>query len=324
MACGWILTLAGTLVTAGSVVVAASTARATGFEAELMTSSKRTHEAIQDLREEMYDLRRTNSALVKYVKELRAENEQQSKQIAKLLANGGSGDIVARVLTLERWSASLDSMLTVAEERDQLIVNAADLIINAGNLYVQNGTQSTVSTDPPNGLGNIIIGYDESGGLGASGPGSDEIKLGSHNLIVGPFHSYTSYGGIVAGADNAIVASSASVVGGQGNAARGPLSAVLGGGLNLAAGEGSAVCGGAEGAANGFASSVSGGQQNVAGGDYSAVSGGTLNSASGDLSTVSGGQRNQSRGTASPVGGGERRQAPGLLNWAAGPLLQNR
>ena len=59
----------------------------------------------------------------------------------------------------------------------------------AVNVLVVNGLGST---DSINGLGNLSVGYDEP-----RFPASD--KSGSHNLIVGPFHNYSSYGGFVAG-----------------------------------------------------------------------------------------------------------------------------
>lgn len=73
------------------------------------------------------------------------------------------------------------------------------------NVAVINGVGSTTTS---NGLGNLIVGYNEGTGT----------KAGSHNLIVGPNHSYASYGGLVAGSGNGLGrrAASASVLGGAG------------------------------------------------------------------------------------------------------------
>ena len=55
-------------------------------------------------------------------------------------------------------------------------------------MLVTDGTGSTWGAN--DGLGNLIVGYDE----GTSEPNPDD-KGGSHNLVVGPEHTYRSYGG---------------------------------------------------------------------------------------------------------------------------------
>ena len=74
------------------------------------------------------------------------------------------------------------------------------------------------------GLGNLILGYDENDGT--------DVKTGSHNLILGAHHSYSSTGGLVAGYDNSISGVSASVGGGRNNSAGGDYSSVSGGRAN--------------------------------------------------------------------------------------------
>ena len=61
-------------------------------------------------------------------------------------------------------------------------------------------------------LGNLIVGYNTDVGW---------PRTGSHNLIVGDRHGYTSYGGFVAGELNSIAAAWATVTGGQWNLANG-------------------------------------------------------------------------------------------------------
>ena len=308
MACGRILNLAGALaLSASALVTLAPTAVAAEADVELASSSsssmKRLSEAVAEMRGEMAALRKTNAALSERVDRLRVENAEQAKQLADMQAGVGAGTL-DRVLALERRNATWDTVMSLDTDRDLLTVVGADMLIAAGNLYVRNGMNASTSSEPPNGLGNIIIGYDEDSGVDAP-----DVKTGSHNLIIGPFHSYTSYGGIVAGSDNAVTGLSASVIGGIGNVAQG---------------DGSAVCGGSQGLAQGPTSSVSGGFMNLASGESSSVSGGVSNLASGDQSSVSGGSGNQAGGTASAVSGGEQRSAPGQFNWAAGPALANR
>jgi len=48
-----------------------------------------------------------------------------------------------------------------------------------------------------NGLGNLIIGYNELRGSG-------DNRIGSHNLILGSKNNFASYGGMVAGTLNDI------------------------------------------------------------------------------------------------------------------------
>ena len=83
------------------------------------------------------------------------------------------------------------------------------------NVYVQSGEGTTSST--VNGLGNLIIGYDED---------SSDDKSGSHNLVLGEEHSYTSYGGLITGHDHTVSGVHASAIGGEGALVSGDLSLI--------------------------------------------------------------------------------------------------
>lgn len=144
--------------------------------------------------------------------------------------------------------------------------NADNLVFSGVNLQVVNGTGST--TGEVNGLGNLIVGYDES-------RFSNSVKTGSHNIIVGGNHNYSSFGGLVAGFENSIAGNYASVTGGS---------------LNVA---------------NGWRSSITGGRQNQTTGADASVNGGMYNLAEGANSTVVGGNSNTSTGVGSTVLGGE-------------------
>lgn len=126
------------------------------------------------------------------------------------------------------------------------------------NVQIVSGAGTTNAR--PNGLGNLIVGYDEW--FGDNGE-----KSGSHNLVVGDGHNYSRYGGLVVGRRNSITGDYASVSGGQGNIASGAESSVSGGWSNLASGRGSSISGGRENEAGGHTSSVSGGVSNDAGGN---------------------------------------------------------
>lgn len=125
--------------------------------------------------------------------------------------------------------------------------------VSEANLQVVNGLGKTQNTDC---TGNVIVGYQETGN-----PFQD-IRTGSHNLIVGARHSYTSYGGIIAGEGSTASAELACVTGGLNNAATGELCQVSGGGTN---------------AAGGYACTVSAGTSNLARNSYSSVGGGLGN-----------------------------------------------
>jgi hypothetical protein len=219
-------------------------------------------------------------------------------QPVDLVCEGECTEIEPRVDTLEAQLA--EAMETIAALQDVLagVTRTEDAIVISGaNLQVVDGTGST--TGPTNGLGNVIIGYNEAD--------LDKEQTGSHNLIVGMQHEFTSYGGIVGGEDNAILAPGASVFGGKGNIAAEDFATVGGGSLNVAQGELSTVSGGFKNGASALNASVSGGCENQATNFYSSVSGGFKNTASGQFSSVS---------------GGSTRSAIALYDWRAGTLSE--
>jgi hypothetical protein len=233
--------------------------------------------------------------------------------------------------------------------------NGNTLLFEGMNLQIVNGLGETDGVPDGeltilgevNGLGNLIIGYNE-----ARDDGVDSDKSGSHNLVVGSQHNYSSYGSLVAGLKNTtsgifstvssgygntasgIISSvtggedheasgdGSSVSGGQGNTASGEFSSVSGGFANTASANNSSVSGGGGNTASGIMSSVSGGGGNTASRDTSSVSGGSENTASGPASSVSGGFGNTASGSHASVSGGRLRSAPNENNWAAGGLSE--
>ncbi len=179
-------------------------------------------------------------------------------------------------------------------------VTAPHGIFTGINLHLRSGAGKTA--DPDTGLGNLIIGYNEET---LSEP---EDRSGAHNLVIGPSHIYSSYGGLVAGSGNAISGEYASVSGGLLNTASGPLGSVSGGSENRASGVYSSVSGGSNNTASGFQSSVSGGYSNTASADNGSVSGGGNNAANGPYTSVS---------------GGYNRSATSPYSWRAGRLSQD-
>jgi hypothetical protein len=118
------------------------------------------------------------------------------------------------------------------------------------NVQIVDGSGDTAG--PTDGRGNLIIGYNEANN-------QPKGRTGSHNVLIGPEHTYSSFGGLVAGGDNAV------------------------------SGEHASVCGGGSNTASGLRAAVSGGFENEASGQDTAISGGVFNIASGGVATVSGG-----------------------------------
>ena len=132
---------------------------------------------------------------------------------------------------------------------------STNLVFRGCNVNVQSGSGSTAGT--VNGYGNLIVGYNEA-------PASPS-RGGSHNLIVGPKHNFSSYGGLAAGYESTVSGTYATVSGGNLNTASGDYASVSAGTTNLASGNYSSVSGGDTNTARQVATSVSGGQSNIAG-----------------------------------------------------------
>ena len=185
-------------------------------------------------------------------------------------ARSNSGGLAERVAELEAQVAAMEEILQFVRVETEEIrgVTGPHWIIEGANVHVRSGSGATrdacnplVDPDWPNcesltGLGNLIIGYNEQAAAGHPQP--REVRTGSHNLIVGDHHSFSSFSGFVAGIRNAVT------------------------------GWGASVCGGANNEASGFFSSVSGGHRNTASGDAASVSGGQDREAPDEFNWVAG------------------------------------
>jgi hypothetical protein len=226
---------------------------------------------------------------------------------------------------------STDSVdATLVDLLDYLIVDTStdSIVFEGANVHVQSGSGFTNGT--VNGLGNLFVGYNEDASWGLD-------RTGSHNLVVGQYHSYSSWGGLAAGQQNT-VSGEASVAFGNLNEASGYYSSITGGYYSDASGDASSITGGFHSDASGDYSSISGGYNSNASGDYSSISGGYLNSATGDYATMSGGYNNVASGDISSVSGGSESEAggdysstsggygsyaSGSYDWAAGGLWED-
>jgi hypothetical protein len=175
------------------------------------------------------------------------------------------------------------------------------VIFSGANVYVQSGSGATDGA--VNGLGNLIVGYDEDIAMTEFlYPPAD--RSGSHNLVVGEGHSYSSYGVILGGTLNTVSAPGGAVIGGVWNSASGWDSALVGGNSNTASGFYAATLGGSSNSASGDYASVAGGGLNTADADFSSILGGSTNSTTRDYATISGGVFNIAGGPVSSILGG--------------------
>jgi hypothetical protein len=196
---------------------------------------------------------------------------------------------------IEALEAKLQYLTVVAETVNGM--PGPHVMITGANFHVRSGSGITNGTVL--GLGNLIVGYNELRETG-------NVRTGSHNIVVGREHNYSSYGGVAAGIHHTISAGYSSVSGGGYNTASGLWASVSGGANNYAYGDYSSVSGGRSNQSHGDYSSVSGGRENqaLADGDYASVSGGYTNNASGDYASVSGGYSNNASGSFASVSGG--------------------
>ncbi len=233
--------------------------------------------------------------------------------------------------------SALDARAGTLEKKTQFIfvapddtTGSTDTYFIGTNVHILNGLRATngrpdnpgdVSGDGTivNGLGNLIIGYNETPSrLGHGEASSTALRTGSHNLIVGAGHDYTSYGGIVVGYINQIYKPGACISGGTLNKAKGPFSSVSGGQHNQAEGMYAAISGGESNVADGSSSSISGGTSNYANGQFSSVSGGWANQATGESSSNSGGAHNRAAGANAAISGGDGNLAAGTASSVSG------
>jgi len=195
-----------------------------------------------------------------------------------------------------------------------------EVYVTGANLHVLNGTGSTDGA--PNGLGNLLIGYNEERTDDGDPSTSDtNTRTGSHLLVAGKGLNYSMYGGIVAGLRNDATGEFSSVTGGRYNRASGDGAAVSGGRFNIASGPRASVSGGRQNTASGENASISGGAANWAMENDSSVSGGSSNRAEALSSSILGGSQNRATSGGATVCGGHQNLASGAQASVSGGYL---
>lgn len=216
--------------------------------------------------------------------------------------------LAARAAALSIDLTDLDRRVDALEKKlHHFSRRGNDVFISGANLHIQNGRGSA-----RNGLGNLIVGYN-------SNPNQLD-RSGSHNVVVGDGHGYSSVGGIVSGFGNRLQGESAVVLGSIFGTASREGAVVLGGLNDTAAGPHAVAIGGFNGTAAADRSVVLGGQANTASELYAMAAGGSDNTASGRFSVVTGGGNNVASGSKSVVSGGGGVTQATDVGWAAGSL----
>jgi hypothetical protein len=134
----------------------------------------------------------------------------------------------------------LESKVEALEATLKGVTHTANTITFSGvNVKINNGAGQTATA---NGLGNLVIGYDENTGheRPLEKPGQ---QTGSHNLILGQEQEFTSYGSIIGGELNTSTGQFTDVFGRK-NTASGPEASASGGYNDKATREGASVSGG--------------------------------------------------------------------------------
>jgi hypothetical protein len=120
------------------------------------------------------------------------------------------------------------------------------------NIQIVNGLGATNGNpaDPGpdhafiNGVGNLIVGYNEQ-------ILSTANRTGSHNVIVGTGHDYVGYGSLLSGVGHIAIGQYSSAIGGLGNSLLGAGATITGGEFNNANGKSSSISGGTRREVNG-------------------------------------------------------------------------
>jgi hypothetical protein len=310
----------------------------TASAAEVNANFDALVQAVDDLQAQLDAQSAAISALQQDLTAAETEIDAQSTTIAGLEQDLAAAELEITALQSNSVLA-LDGLLTLEVDANGYDTARFDQV----NVQITNGMGATngnpTSGSPTdvgmvNGLGNLIVGYNETSDRqpfcsdpvhnfqfdceNSGGVWGANQRSGSHNLVIGVGHGYTSHGGLIAGFENAVNGAWGSASGGGGHLASGKGSSVSGGLVNTASGKQSSVSGGFGNSANGSWSSVSGGESNTASGSESSVSGGAENTASGKRSSVSGGESNTASGSESSVSGGESNTASGRRSSVSG------
>lgn len=158
----------------------------------------------------------------------------EAQQLDGRLASLEGASLPTRMSAVETTASSMDVRTKVVEARtasmSAMTINGyPSLVFNGVNVHIRNGSGSTTSN---NGVGNLILGYDEVS------TGQPE-KVASHSLITGFGNTYKGYGLVMSGQFNRVAGNYAAVVAGDGDTTEAALSALIAGIANKVTATGS-------------------------------------------------------------------------------------
>ena len=203
------------------------------LNAQLRSKIEHLRDRIQDHRERHHNHQGTPGSVTAL------QSEIANLKTALATANGQLSALDGRLKTLETGGGGGGSTSPALTELAKYVtvvpgmvngLKGPHVIFRGANVHVQSGAGTTDEIDPltgvirvggQTGLGNLVVGYNELQGSGS--------REGSHNLVVGPFHTFTSTGGTVFGRSNWILGKHATVLGGVDNRSRAIASSILGG-----------------------------------------------------------------------------------------------
>lgn len=206
--------------------------------------------------------------------------------------------MMAQIIELQGQVEALQSAVIPGLSDHVSVEDDQTLLISGVNLQLVNGAGSTSAV---NGLGNLIVGYNESDSLTTE-------RGGSHNLVMGRWNQYGSFSGIAHGLRNSVLDAESAVIAGSNNVVSGVRSAVLGGDQNTASGNKVVAMGGVQNEAKGSVSVAMGGENNEVDGTACIALGGRNNAALGGHDVLVGGGNNVTSGDKSVLVGGQSNQ----------------
>lgn len=173
----------------------------------------------------------------------------------------------AAVVTLQRRleliasnpALQLGPFVTV-DPNSEIGVAGPNITFKGANIHIVSGSGTTNDNGNPTGLGNLVIGYNETSTnpIDVLQPGD---RGGSHNLIIGRYNKFNK-------------AAVAGFVSGESNALAGLENVILGGADGICSGQYSVIVGGTSNRATNVVDVVVGGYANTTNGPYSLLLGG--------------------------------------------------
>jgi hypothetical protein len=238
---------------------------------------------IRALRQQVAALRKQLAAARTELTAHTAARQDLQAQLSALQTQQGELNVLRQQIESLRAEVKGFKANTVLDLNGYLMFDVSNgyptAVFRGINVQIVNGTGDTQTV---NGMGNLIVGYNrpstgsficsvgtvdsEAACLASGGIWAQSHKSGSHNIVGGDFNSYSSWGGLVLGLENALGA---------------PYAAILAGARNRAGASFASISGGSHNTASGIYSSVSAGFANRASGDFAGVGGGTSRTASG-------------------------------------------